>query len=236
MFRRLLPVILTACALAGCAGGPPLRSTASLQVTRDTALPPPARTDLVAPDRASLIGPLDTLGIDVFNVPEFKREVQVDGSGRIALPLIGTVDANGKTATELARQIASMLNGRYVRDPDVTVNIKESVSQVVTVDGQVNKPGLYPVTNQSTLLRAIAASGGLGEYAKVDDVVILRTVNNQRMAGLYNIAQIRRGAYADPPIYANDVVVVGDSPTRRLFRDALSVAPLLIAPAVALLN
>ncbi|MBB4154473.1 polysaccharide export outer membrane protein [Sphingomonas jinjuensis] len=205
-------------------------------MTKDVGLPAPDRRDLVAPDRVSLIGPLDTLGIDVFNAQDFSREVVVDASGRIAMPLIGTIDANGKTATELASEITGLLKGRYIRDPDVTVNIKESVSQVVTVDGSVNKPGLYPVTNQSTLLRAVAASGGLGDYAKINDVVILRTVNGKRMAGLYNIGAIRRGIYVDPPVYANDVIVVGDSPARRMFRDALAVAPLLVAPLVAILN
>ncbi|MCH3162069.1 polysaccharide biosynthesis/export family protein, partial [Listeria monocytogenes] len=79
-------------------------------------------------------------------------EMQVDASGRIAMPLIGTVDARGKTATELADAIEAALRGRYIRNPDVTVNIKSSVSQVVTIDGQVVEPGLYPVTNQMTLV------------------------------------------------------------------------------------
>jgi polysaccharide export outer membrane protein len=56
------------------------------------------------------------------------------------------------------------------------------------------------------------------------------------MAGLYNLGAIERGAYADPAIYANDVVVVGDSPQRRLFRDFVSVAPLLAAPLVAIVD
>lgn len=236
MYRPLLPALLTACLLTGCAGSPPLATTARLQVVKDTSLPPPNRTDLVAADRASLIGPLDTLTITVFNTPEFTGEVPVDASGRIALPLVGTIDAGGLTSRELAERIALALRGRYIRNPDVTVNIKESVSQLVTVDGAVNRPGLYPVTNQSTLMRAIAASGGLGEFAKQQDVVILRTVDDRRMAGLYNIAQIRRGAYDDPPVYANDVVIVGDSAARRLFRDALQVAPLAVAPLVAIIQ
>ncbi|WP_204301713.1 SLBB domain-containing protein, partial [Stenotrophomonas maltophilia] len=71
--------------------------------------------------------------------------------------------------------------------PQVVVNIKSSVSQVATVDGQVVEPGLYPVTNQMTLMRVIASAKGLTEFARQEDVVILRTVNGQRMAGLYNI-------------------------------------------------
>ena len=160
--------------------------------------------------------------------------MQVDAGGRIAMPLAGTIDAGGKTASELARDIEAALRGRYVRDPQVTVNIRSSVSQVVTVDGEVVEPGLYPVTNQMTLLRAIASAKGLSEFAREEEVVILRTVEGRRMAGLYSMEAIRRGTYDDPPIYANDVVVVGDSPQRRLFRDLVSVAPLLASPLVAI--
>lgn len=215
----------------------PLESSSRLTVVKDqSSLPSPDRNDLTAADRPSLIGPLDTIQVDVFNVPELSREMQVDASGRIALPLAGTVDARGKTAEELARAIEEALRRHYVRNPNVTVNIKNSVSQVVTVDGQVIEPGLYPVTNQMTLMRVIASAKGLSEYARQEDVVILRTVNDRKMAGLYNIAAIRQGAYDDPPVYANDVVIVGDSPQRRLFRDFVSLSPILAAPLIAVLQ
>lgn len=235
--RTIYLALLGSVALAGCAHQPPLVSTDQLTVVPNTTtLPAPERQDLIAADRQTLIGPLDTIQIDVFNVPDLTREVQVDAGGQIAMPLIGTIDARGRTPQELAQMIERALRGRYIRNPDVTVNIKSSVSQVVTIDGQVVEPGLYPVTNQMTLLRAIASAKGLSEFAKEDDVVILRTVDGHKMAGLYNIGAIRRGVYNDPAIYANDVVVVGDSPTRRRFRDFVSLAPLLAAPLVALLN
>ena len=235
--RHFFIALLAAAALSGCAGHQALESTERLTVVPDSReLPAPGRTDLTAADRPSLIGPLDTIQVDVFNVPELGREMQVDASGRISMPLAGTVDARGKTAEELARAIEAALRARYVRNPEVTVNIKSSVSQVVTVDGQVVEPGLYPVTNQMTLLRVIASAKGLSEFARQDEVVILRTVNDRKMAGLYNIEAIRRGAYDDPPIYANDVVIVGDSPQRRLFRDFVSLAPLLAAPLIAVLQ
>lgn len=235
--RHLCIAFLAIVALAGCAGRERLTSTERLTVVQDsTTLPAPNRNDLTAADRPSLIGPLDTIQIDVFNVPDLSREMQVDASGRISMPLVGTIEARGKTAGELARDIEAALRGRYVRNPEVTVNIRSSVSQVVTIDGQVVEPGLYPVTNQMTLLRAIASAKGLSEFARQEDVVILRTVGGRRMAGLYNIDAIRRGAYDDPAIYANDVVVVGDSPQRRLFRDFVSLAPLLAAPLIAVLQ
>lgn len=235
--RKVFLAVLMATFLTGCGGRQPLVSSPRLTVVEDNStLPAPDRGDLIAGDRPALIGPLDTIQIDVFNVPELSREVQIDASGRIAMPLIGTIDARGKTTGELATAIEQALGSRYVRNPEVTVNIKGSVSQVVTVDGQVVEPGLYPVTNQMTLMRAIASAKGLSEYSRQDDVVIMRTVNGRKMAGLYNIAAIRRGVYDDPQIYANDVIVVGDSPQRRMFRDLVSLAPVLAAPLIAILQ
>jgi polysaccharide biosynthesis/export protein len=233
--RNFVGAGIAALVLAGCGSNPTVRSTPGLAVIEGAErLPAPSRGDLVAQDRLSLVGPLDTIAVDVFGVPELSRSIQVDAGGRIAMPLIGTLDAGGKTASELASDIASQLAGRYVRDPNVSVNIVTSVSQVVTVEGQVVEPGLYPVTNQMTLLRALASARGMTEFAKVSEVVILRNVNGQRIAGLYDIDAIRRGLYDDPAIYANDIVVVGDSPQRRLFRDLVSLAPLLAAPVIAI--
>jgi polysaccharide export outer membrane protein len=233
-FGIYLSLILS---VSACAGRQPLVSTDRLAVVQGSgALPAPNRADLTAADRPSLIGPLDTIQVDVFGVPDLSREMQVDASGRISMPLAGTIEASGKTAGELAEAVEAALRGRYVRNPEVTVNIRSSVSQVVTIDGQVVEPGLYPVTNQMTLMRAIASAKGLSEYARADDVVILRTVNSQRMAGLYNVAAIRRGDYDDPPIFANDVIVVGDSPQRRLFRDFVALSPLLAGPIIAILQ
>lgn len=235
--RFTIPALCLALVATGCGSHEPLQSTGSLTVVEGAGvLPPPNRGDLTAADRPALIGPLDTIEVSVFGIAELDREMQVDASGRIAMPLAGTIDARGKTAGELATLIEAALRAHYVRNPQVTVNIKSSVSQVVTIDGSVVEPGLYPVTNQMTLMRVVASAKGLTEFARQDDVVILRTVGERRMAGLYNIAAIRRGAYDDPSVYANDVIIVGDSPQRRLFRDLVSVSPLIAAPLIAVLQ
>lgn len=186
--------------------------------------------------RPYLIGPYDKLVIDVFGIEELsQKEVQTDASGRISFPLAGVVEASGKTPAELERMLEARLR-TYVRDPQVTVNLKETVSQVVTVDGQVQEPGLYPVVGRMTLVRAIAKAKGTTEFARADDVVIFRTVRGQRTVALFNLDAIRRGNYADPEIYANDVVVVGESQARRFFKDFLQVAPALSYPLVAILQ
>jgi len=239
MRYRLLIVGLCA-ALAGCASHPPLQSAAvtpNLQVPQSGILPPPTNADLFAETRPYFIGPFDRLTIDVFGMPELSdKEVQADSSGRISFPLAGSIDVAGKTPNEVATIIEARLRGRFVRDPQVTVNLKETVSQVITVDGQVTQPGLYPVVGKMTLMRAVATARGLNEYAKQTQVVVFRTVGGQRMAALYDLKAIRQGYYDDPELFANDIVVVGESSSRRLFKDLLQVVPLLTTPLILLLQ
>jgi polysaccharide biosynthesis/export protein len=235
--KKFAALVLMTTALAGCAGNKALGGAQDLEVFNGTELPAPDRSDLVAESRPYLIGAFDRLVIDVFGIPELSaREVQTDASGRISFPLAGVVEAAGRTPAEIETEIEDRLRTRYVRDPQVTVNLKETVSQVITVDGQVKQPGLYPVIGKMTLMRAVATASGAGEFAQLDDVVIFRTVKGQKLAALYDLKAIRRGNYADPEVFANDVVVVGESEARKIFKDALSVVPLLTAPLIVLLQ
>ena len=131
--RPFAPTILLA-ALSACATTPPLQSSESLQVVTYDAMPVPTATDLVVGARPVLVGPFDRLSIDVFGVSELSRNVQADASGRFAYPLVGTVEAGGKTPTAIAQEIEARLRGDYVRNPQVTVNVTESLSQRLTVD------------------------------------------------------------------------------------------------------
>jgi polysaccharide biosynthesis/export protein len=235
--RRQVLILLTLFVLSSCAGSRTLGSATSVKVIPGADLPPPARADLIAQDRPYLIGPFDKLTIDVFGIEELsKKEVQTDASGRISFPLAGVVEAAGRTPAEVEVILEDRLRSGFVRDPQVTVNLKETVSQVITVDGQVREPGLYPVIGRMTLVRAVATAKGTDEFAKLDDVVVFRSVNGQQYAALYNLKAIRRGGYPDPEVFANDVVVVGDSSARRLFKNALQIAPLLTTPIVLLLQ
>jgi polysaccharide biosynthesis/export protein len=227
---------IVALTLSACGSTPPLGGNPGLSVLDSGVLPPPTRADMVSADRPYLIGPFDKLTIDVFGVPDLSKEVQADASGRISLPLAGVVEAAGKTPEELGRSLEALLRGKFVRDPQVTVNLKETVSQVVTVDGEVKEPGLYPVVGRMTLMKAVATAKGTGEFASLNNVVIFRTVGGKRLAALYNLKSIRRGVYDDPEIFANDVVVVGDSAARRIFRDVLALAPAITTPLVYVLT
>ena len=100
-------------------------------------------------------------------------------------------------------------------------------SQRVTVDGAVVQPGVYPVFDRMSLVQAIAQARGTTEFAALDQVAIFRTVQSQRMAALFSLRDIREGRLVDPEIYPNDIIVVGESGSRRLLRDILQGLPAL---------
>jgi polysaccharide export outer membrane protein len=234
--KNFLPLFVAA-ALVACSSGPPPLSGPHLAVQAMTELPPPNPDYLNGGNGAYHLGPLDKMDIDVYGVEDLSRkELQADAAGRVSFPLAGTINASGMTTDQLAREIENRLRGRYIREPHVTVNLRQAVSQYVTVDGEVHEPGRYPAVQGMTLMRAVASAKGLTEFARLSQVVVFRTVGDREMAALYDLRSIRGGAYADPPIYPGDVVVVGDSPGRRLFRDILAAAPLITTPIIALIQ
>ena len=229
----LAAAIILALPLTACADGPRLgESGETLAVTKTSELPPPSGEDLMAAATPYRVGPMDKLVITVFGAPDLSGDFQTDAAGRLSMPLIGQIDAAGATPKELSDAIAAKLTGNYVKDPQVTVNLKESISQRFTIDGQVTEPGSYPVLGNMSLMRAVAGAKGASEYARLDDVVVFRTVGGKQMAALYNLSAIRRGLYPDPQIYPNDIVIVGDSKARRLFQRFIEAAPTLATPLV----
>ena len=134
-----LSAILASCGSSTLGGA---GSASDVTVVSEGGLPEPLRVDLFEQNRPYLIGPFDKLIIDVFGIEELsKKEVQTDAGGRISFPLAGILEAAGKTPGELETELEQRLRGQYVRDPQVTVNLKETVSQVITVDARSRSPG-----------------------------------------------------------------------------------------------
>lgn len=241
MNRFSVCTVLAATLLAGCGGKvPPVASVPNPPTTLMSELPVPQSSDVIGSTRPVFVGPFSELRVEVFGVPELQRDVLTDGEGNFAFPLIGTIAAAGKTPNKIAEEVQTRLAGRYVRDPQVTVNFRSSdnplaaQSMAVTIDGQVNKAGAYPVVGRVTLMRAVALAGGVNEFAKLEDVVVFRDVGEKSYVGIYNLQAIRRGNYPDPEIFPNDIVIVGDSPARRRFKDILQIVPALLSPVILL--
>ena len=221
--------------LAACASTPEeIGAAPGVQVADVSVLPAPQTVDFMPDPTVYLVRPLDLVQIDVFGVPELTRQVQVGASGSFDFPLIGTVQAMGRTPEELSIEIESRLRDSYVLDPDVSTPITERSQQSFTIGGEITNPGRYPVTEPITLMQAVAIGGGLDEYAKRDEVLVFRTVGGQRYIGIYNIQGIQRGNYADPTVYPSDIVMVGDSPGRRRLDQILQITSSVLSPLVLL--
>jgi polysaccharide biosynthesis/export protein len=233
---NLMVVGMAALLLTGCGRTIPLQSSQNVALVSPGDLPPPSDAATWATGGFPL-GPYDRIVVDVFGFPDLtRREIEIDAAGRFSVPIAGEINALGQTPAQAAATITRRLREEYVRDPKVAVNLLDTKSRYVTVEGQVTQPGNYPALNDLTLMRAVASARGATEFAKLDDVVIFRTVGDKKMVALYNLGAIRRGAYGDPKVYPFDIIVVGDSPGRRMFRDFLTAAPLLVSPLVAVLQ
>lgn len=228
--------------LAACAGSEPVAVVPASGVILQEALPRPSGADAQQATRQTYIGSFTELTVDVYGVPDLRREVLTDGEGKFSFPFAGTLDGAGKSTAQLETEIENRLRGRYVRDPQVTVNLKASanptylLSQAVTVDGQVQRPGQYPLVGKASLMRAVSLAGGVTEFAKLEDVLVFRKVEDRQYVGIYNMQAIRRGNYADPEVFPNDIIVVGDSPQRRFFDNLVKGTALLTTPLVILSN
>jgi polysaccharide export outer membrane protein len=169
---------------------------------------------------------MDVVAIDVFREQDLTREVRVEENGEISLPLVGRVQAAGKTTAELEREIATRLQVAMLENPSVSVRVKEFMSQRVTVEGAVSQPGVYPLTSRTSLLQMIATAHGLDEMANPGACVVFRVVDGQRYAAAFDIRQIRAGRMVDPELLGGDTVVVDYSGIRANYRDFLSLYPL----------
>jgi polysaccharide export outer membrane protein len=225
----LIPLALGLAACSASSGGSGDGASTSVATSSFAA---PAGAASVPGGSASLqagdykIAPLDILDISVFQVPDLTKTVQVSSSGQISLPLIGTVQASGKSPAELERQLGSVLGAKYLQSPQVSVFVKEYTSQKVTVEGSVNKPGIYPMSGKTTLLRAIALAGGLDRVADPRGIVVFREVDGKRQAAKFDLPAIRSGSADDPVIAGGDVVVVdehGGKTALRGIRESLGI-------------
>jgi len=213
---RILPLV---CVIAGCQ--PTVVSEPIVAQATNSSGP-----SAFASQTDYRVAPQDTVEISVFQVPSLNRAVQVDGNGRLSLPLIGSVVAGGRTTRELEADIAAKLGARYVQSPQVAVSVKDGLGQRVTVDGAVKKPGVYTAKGETSLLQTLAQAGGLDEVADGDSINVFRVTNQQRTATQYSLSAIRAGRAVDPQIFGGDTIIVGESAAKNAWRMVKDIAPI----------
>lgn len=144
------------------------------------------------------IGPDDLLDISVFDVPDLSRTVRVSASGEISLPLLGSVPVAGQTPQDLEASLAEELREHYMKDPQVTVFVKEMESHGVSVFGAVIKPGVYQIRGAKSLIEVLSMAGGLADDAG-DTVTVVPNTNE---------AAPSSGAVSDSPAHAGAAIEV----------------------------
>lgn len=229
---RFILVIIVFLLINGCASNSAIKSGTTMVVTSTSAstLGKPdnqTQTGVYTGNSEYRIGPQDLLEISVFLNQDLKREVRVNTGGLISLPLIGSVQAGGKTVQELEADLSQKYGKTYLQTPQINVFIKEFTSQRVTLEGSIAKPGIYPITGKTSLLQAIAIGGGTQAIANETSVVVFRVVKGQRMAAVFDLKQIRSGQTEDPEIFGDDIVVVDKSQVKSTMRGIIESLPLI---------
>ena len=157
-----------------------------------------------------IIGSDDVLSINVWKEPEITRSIPVRSDGKISLPLVGEIQAAGRTPLQLEEAITDKLRN-YISDPQVTVIVQQINSQKFNILGQVQKPGSYPLTQSTTVLDAIANAGGLRDFAKKKSIYILRASANGRASRIdFNYKAVIDGKHPEQNIRLepNDTIIV----------------------------
>jgi polysaccharide export outer membrane protein len=189
--------------ITGCASPPPAQ------------LPPtPKEATAKAAESDYIIGPGDTLQVFVWRNPELSVTVPVRPDGKISTPLVEDMVAVGKTSPQLARDMEKVL-GEYVRSPKVNIIVTTAASafSLVKVVGQVAHPTALPYREGMTVLDAVLAVGGLGQFAAGNRARIVRMVNGQetsikvKLEDLVSNGDTRQNL----PLMPGDVLVVPQS-------------------------
>lgn len=176
----LLPPAAAAQSAASPQGAAPPRATPpqttppqTTSPSKPVLLPQPSAAQPVTPPSDYVIGTDDVLIIIFRREKDMSAEVTVRPDGKITLPLLNDIQANGLTTDQLRDAVVAEAK-RLVEDPSVTVVVKQINSRKVYITGQVNRPGAYPIGSRLTVMQLIAMAGGVSEFAKRKEIVIIR--------------------------------------------------------------
>ncbi len=162
-----------------------------------------------APDPTALrLGPGDLLNISVYGVPDLTQDVRISSGGEISLALIGTVHVGDLTPDQARDLIETRLrDGGFIRNPYVSVLVKEFATQGISVMGEVTKPGIYPLLGSRRLYDAISAAGGL--TPKAGQIVTIARRNDPQHPTTINFGgDPAVSAGSNVPVYAGDTIVM----------------------------
>lgn len=222
-FSSRSAAVLLAFALAGCGATPsPEVGSASAQLESELGQEN-FRTSL---DGEYRLRASDKIAIIVLREPELSfDEVMIAADGTVSLPMTGSILAAHKTTEELQVKLQEELRAAGLKRPMVSVNMVSYGSHVVTVEGGVQEPGVYPFQPGARLSSAIALANGPNRVSKLSEVVVFRPSGNEMTVALFDYQAVRQGEMADPIIEPGDRVVVGISGLSQFWQDLIRALP-----------
>jgi polysaccharide export outer membrane protein len=163
----------------------------------------------MAQEASYTVKPGDTLKISVWKEPDLQGPVLVTPDGAFAFPLVGQVDARGKTVSELQKVVTDRLR-QYISDPVVTVSVQDIKGNKVYVIGQVNRPGEFIVNPRVDVMQALSMAGGTTPFASLGSIIILRRSGAQQEAIKFDYTDVVKGRnlQQNVELRAGDIVVV----------------------------
>ena len=166
-------------------------------------------TGVMAQDANYTVKPGDLLSISVWKEPDLQRPALVRPDGSFSFPLVGEVDAKGKTVADLNKLMSQRL-AKYISDPVVTVSIQEIKGNKVYVIGQVTRPGEFIMNPTVDVMQALSMAGGTTPFAALGDIVVLRRTPAGKQSIPFRYNDVVRGKRMDQNIdlQSGDVVVV----------------------------
>jgi polysaccharide export outer membrane protein len=168
-----------------------------------------ATTDGATPNLGYRLGPEDVLQISVWKDESLTREVLIRPDGMISFPLVGEVQAEGKTAEELQKDIRERLSP-FIPDPTVSVAVTKVNSYKIYVVGKVNRPGEYLVGHYSNVMQALSLAGGMTPYASENGIKVLRWEQGDQRTYSFRYGDVKKGNHLEQNILLQrgDVIVV----------------------------
>jgi len=155
------------------------------------------------------IGAEDLLEIMVWKEKDLQREVLVRPDGWITFPLVGNLQAKGKTAQQLQDEITTRLR-KYIPDPNVSISVKKVAGYKIFIIGRVNKPGEFVVGRYIDVIQALTLAGGLTPFASQGNIKILRKENGKETVIPFDYSDVRKGRQLEQNIMlkSGDVIIV----------------------------
>ena len=156
------------------------------------------------------LGPGDVFEVRVYGEEDLSGEYRVSSDGAINFPLVGTIEVDGKTATQISDEITSRLT-QFIKNPSVSVFVKEYQSKKVYVYGKVQKAGTFPYEDGMNIIQAITLAGGFSDMANQDKAFVTRIVDGQEQRIEVSVEDIGKGKVSNFQLEPGDIVYIEES-------------------------